>query len=528
MSSTTPEMLNAIAREVRNLKGTADQSPLGRSGTANLRPLAAGGSFDERLAYEIEQFARAISNPAHAVGRMPPEPPTLRGRAGAVLVRVVKRCLFWYTGQINEMFAVIGDMFRRVAAHLSRLDLENARLGLLTQDVTGQVGLLNQATKTVREDISALSNSLAGERQDLAALRNSLPRDFNAVMRAALEKEGAAIREEFEAALQNALLALQNDSEAKLRLALERERVAMRQEFETALQNDRLLLQSDSESKLAGMRESLRKAELLVHQTRAMLFAQESRVSMLVRKSNRRVEDSSVASTPGSAADLASGELGPLYLAFENVFRGPRNEIKERASEYLPLLTAKRVGTPQMPVLDLGCGRGEWLELLGENGLTCVGVDSNETCANECHVRGLDVRVADALTFLSELPEQSQGAVTAFHVVEHMPFAAMLNLIDEAVRVLKPGGLLILETPNPANLTVGATTFYLDPTHIRPIPSDLLRFLVESRGFCSVESLPLHPFPASYRLNDEGNSAAALLNDMVYGPRDYAIVAQRP
>ena len=95
------------------------------------------------------------------------------------------------------------------------------------------------------------------------------------------------------------------------------------------------------------------------------------------------------------------------------------------------------------------------------------------------------------------------------------------------MRVLKPGGILILETPNPANLTVGANTFYLDPTHIRPLPADLLRFFVESRGFCGVEVRPLHPFPACFHLDGEPNSAAAVLNDLVYGARDYAIVAER-
>ena len=87
---------------------------------------------------------------------------------------------------------------------------------------------------------------------------------------------------------------------------------------------------------------------------------------------------------------------------------------------------------------------------------------------------------------------------------------------------------MILETPNPANLIVGANTFYLDPTHIRPIPADLLRFFVEARGFRNVEIRPLHPFPDCFRLNGEANSAASVLNDLVYGPRDYAIVAERP
>jgi O-antigen chain-terminating methyltransferase len=181
-----------------------------------------------------------------------------------------------------------------------------------------------------------------------------------------------------------------------------------------------------------------------------------------------------------------------------------------------------------MPVLDLGCGRGEWLELLAESNLSALGLDNNESFVRECQARGLDARVAQALEFLAELPDQSQGAVTAFHVVEHMSIRMILNVLDEAVRVLKPGGLLILETPNPANLIVGAHTFYLDPTHLRPLPSDLLRFLVESRGFWTAEVKLLHPFPDSFQLDVETNQTAVVLNDLMYGPRDYAIVAERP
>ena len=118
--------------------------------------------------------------------------------------------------------------------------------------------------------------------------------------------------------------------------------------------------------------------------------------------------------------------------------------------------------------------------------------------------------------------------MTAFHVVEHLPFRVILDLLDQAVRVLKPGGVLILETPNPANLIVGANSFYLDPSHIRPLPSELLRFAVESRGFCHVETVPLHPLEDCYRLEETGNGAAKLLNDLVCSARDYAIIAERP
>lgn len=154
MKSTTPDMLNAIAREVRSLQG-ADNYHLPNRPGAQMFSAMAGGSgrdSDGRLAYEVEQFASAPSNPARAIGRMPPEPPSLRGRAGAVLVSLVRRCLFWYTEQINEMYAKNGELLRRMSVQLSNLDRERERQRQLIQDLAAEVERLNQAMKRMGED----------------------------------------------------------------------------------------------------------------------------------------------------------------------------------------------------------------------------------------------------------------------------------------------------------------------------------------------------------------------------------------
>jgi hypothetical protein len=113
-------------------------------------------------------------------------------------------------------------------------------------------------------------------------------------------------------------------------------------------------------------------------------------------------------------------------------------------------------------------------------------------------------------------------------MVEHMPFHLVLAMIDEALRVLKVGGTLILETPNPQNLLVGAYTFYFDPTHRKPLPSPMLRFCVEARGFCNVEIKDLHPYPESARLIERGDGLASRLNEYFYGPQDYSVIGYRP
>ena len=118
------------------------------------------------------------------------------------------------------------------------------------------------------------------------------------------------------------------------------------------------------------------------------------------------------------------------------------------------------------------------------------------------------------------------GAVSAFHVIEHLSLEDMLRLIDEARRTLMPGGLLLLETPNPENLKVGALTFHYDPTHHRPVPPLLLEYLVASRGFDDVEVMRLHPYPDS-SLVHEDSEAARRLNELIYGPQDTAVFARR-
>jgi 2-polyprenyl-3-methyl-5-hydroxy-6-metoxy-1,4-benzoquinol methylase len=510
-------MLNAIADAIRSMREGANPSFTSLS-ALETAPVAVSSGGLEYLTYGIEQVIKSDSAPVLPVGRLPPEPPTLRGRTGAVLIRLIKRCLFWYTDQINEMYSKIGDLFRRSALQLLHLEQQQNRQGRLVQEAARQAEVLDREVKNIRGDLTELRNSLAMVREHLTSVRDTLPRDFDSALRAALQQERAAARQEFEVALRNERELMRTELESK---------TAGLAALSEAIRNERTLVRSEFEAKVASFGESARKAELLAHQTPEMVRTQESRNSLMMRRASRKPSVASAAGSSGSFLNAADDELSEMYVAFEDAFRGSRHEIKERVSEYLPLLTGKRIGTSHMPVLDLGCGRGEWLEVLGESGLSALGVDSNQSCARECEARGLSVRMSDALKFLEELPEQSQGAVTAFHVVEYMPFAAILNLLDEAVRVLKPGGLLILETPNPANLIVGANTLYLDPTHIRPLPADVMRFFVETRGFCNIETRLLHPFPACYRLEAEPNSAAALLNELVFGARDYAIIAER-
>lgn len=211
-----------------------------------------------------------------------------------------------------------------------------------------------------------------------------------------------------------------------------------------------------------------------------------------------------------------------FYRAFEDRFRGPRELIKSRLQAYLPFLLPLRAFGAPAEVVDLGCGRGEWLELLTEHGFEVQGVDLDDAMLVACRARGLTVHTAEAIVFLRGLPDSSQAVVSGFHIAEHIPFEALEELLRESLRVLRPAGLLILETPNPENLVVGTSTFYLDPTHQNPIPPQTLEFLTEYTGFMRSKILRLQESPELLK-----NQNITLLDVLNGVSPDYAVVAQK-
>src|SRR5690606_8726090 len=172
--------------------------------------------------------------------------------------------------------------------------------------------------------------------------------------------------------------------------------------------------------------------------------------------------------------------------------------------------------------LDLGCGRGEWLELLGSLGYAAHGVDMDAGMLEDCFARGLSAQQGDAIAYLKAQPDNSIAVVSGFHIAEHLPFPVLQELIEHALRVLEPAGLLILETPNPENLRVGSMTFHMDPTHNKPLPPGLLSFLARHYGFERAQVLRLQE-SVSLRA-----APTASLVDVFQGVSpDYAVVAQK-
>lgn len=223
--------------------------------------------------------------------------------------------------------------------------------------------------------------------------------------------------------------------------------------------------------------------------------------------------------------------LNHLLFDYPDPLRGPREAVIRDLKDFLPLVREHGLATGERPALALGCGRGEWLELLSGNGLVCRGVDPNKTAVGVCRAAGFAAEVGDALAHLRRLPDSSIGLVTAFDYLESLPLARLVELFTEIVRVLQPGGMAILETLNPENLDVRAAWV----RHLHP--PNLLLFLLEKCGFTDLElKRPNPPRPANMLIPlDSREPLAAKLNPVIellnarYAvPTCYAVIGRTP
>src|SRR5690242_526236 len=232
----------------------------------------------------------------------------------------------------------------------------------------------------------------------------------------------------------------------------------------------------------------------------------------------------------GQVEQVASD--GADYFAFESRMRGSTELIRERQSVYLDDFRAAA------PVLDIGCGRGEFLTLLREAGVEARGIDVDAEMVTHCREEGLEVEQADALSHLASLDDDSLGGIFCAHVLEHLSPTALFRLLELAVAKLRPEGVFAAETPNPLSL-VALANFTADLSHDRPLHPATLSFLARQVGFRKVdlrflsepsesERLKLVPLPDGAELataKDALDANVNRLNDVVFGPQDYAVLA---
>lgn len=224
-----------------------------------------------------------------------------------------------------------------------------------------------------------------------------------------------------------------------------------------------------------------------------------------------------------------------FYHAFEEKFRGSEELIRDRLRVYIPAIQQHISDWTQGRFIDVGSGRGEWLDVLRENGaVDYVGVDLNARQNALCEARGHHVVQMDCIEYLAAQPDSSVDLVSGFQIIEHLCMSDFIELLRQSYRVLKPGGIIIFETQNPRNLIVGANTFYIDPSHKRPLDPRMVSFIVEWCGYSDVKCIDANSNPLSakteiHEWNKNANAAQLLqeFNDMkwlLYGPQDYAVI----
>lgn len=251
----------------------------------------------------------------------------------------------------------------------------------------------------------------------------------------------------------------------------------------------------------------------------------------------------STGATDGAQQMLASDRVhSHQYSGFEDLFRGTETDIRARLADYVPLFAGAR------DVVDVGCGRGEFLDLLREAGVTARGIDVNHDMVERSRARGFEVVEGDGLSFLSAAAPESLGGLIAIQVVEHLQPDYLLRLLSAAADALRSGAPIVLETINPACWSAFFDSYVRDLTHVRPVHPDTLKFLVTAAGFADAEVRWRSPYPEGGKLErmpavlreaartdhtlkpivDTVDRNVDRLNGLFFGARDYAVVARRP
>lgn len=223
-----------------------------------------------------------------------------------------------------------------------------------------------------------------------------------------------------------------------------------------------------------------------------------------------------------------------FYQGLEECFRGERAVIKQRQEQYVPILKERFADWSQCTFVDIGSGRGEWLDILRENGaVDYVGVDINE-CQNQIsRGHGHKIINKNCVEYLSELKDNSVDVISGFQIIEHLSMKELLEVFQQCYRVLKQGGMILFETPNPQNVEVGANTFYLDPTHVKPLNSLYIQYIAKCSGFDSSQIIySASNFSYDEIREEDKKIFSEFLTDrvlgtvnMLYGPKDYCILA---
>jgi O-antigen chain-terminating methyltransferase len=460
----TDDELTAAIREVQErVRSRVPQGSLGLNGVtaAELLPLV--------------QARDAAEAKVAAIGTVNPRPPGLKNSIIQRVKRFVSRALDWHVREQVE--------FNRASMACVQATIE------ALNDVTRGLAALAAYHREIRKN----SEDLRTHTEDLQANAEQ--------WRAAFEERWSATE------IRNLRTVSELQSAFHLRASLIEQnfRDGVRQQHDDFTNElDRRTL--DIQKRLWQDMEKIRgEYDRLIHTELRML----------------RQKQSATAAPAGAspAAHAQPDRIEMDWMRFAEQFRGSEDRIHGQQKRY-----AARFANPPGVVLDIGCGRGEFLEAAKAAGLPARGIDQSQESVSLCRSKGLEAEQADLFEYLESMPNRSLGGAYCAQVVEHLRPAGVLRLVNLLGQKLRPGALVMIETPNPACLAIFATHFYIDPTHTRPIPAPLLRFYLEEAGFGNVEVERLAP-----AVDDMPSLAElpAAFRDAFFGGLDYAIFARK-
>lgn len=414
-----------------------------------------------------------------SIGTVNPRPPGLKNSVAQWFKRKIARALDWH---VREQVEFNRASMLCVQASLEALSQANRSLAALASH-----------NRALREEVAALRT------EEVAALRREAQdiRTHWSEWRAGFEERRSAS----EIHLLRTISELQGAFQHRVTLQDQNFRESARQqhrEFTDALDRSAL----DVQKRLwADLEEIRRQYEKLIH----------NELKVIRRRASAAAPSPAIPSPSETPINID-------WLRFAENFRGPEEDIRDRQRHYVLRFAGSA------PVLDLGCGRGEFLQAARDAGLAAMGIDQNEECVALCRAKGLAAEKADLFAHLDSLADQSLGGIYCAQVVEHIDPHRLPDLVVLMANKLRTGALAVIETPNPECLAIFATHFFIDPTHTRPVPPRLLGFYMEEAGFGRIEVERLSPAVDSLPALAELPSA---VRDQFFGGLDYVIFGRK-
>jgi O-antigen chain-terminating methyltransferase len=424
-----------------------------------------------------------------AIGTVNPRRPGLKNNIAQWFKKKIARALDWH---VREQIEFNRAAMRCVQASLEALGETNRALAALASHNRALREEVASLDRSYREETAREKAALYREAQELKDIRKHWPE-----WRAGFEERHS--RSEIH--VLRTISELQSAFQHRVTLQEQNFREAVNQQhrgFSDAL--DRAGI--DVQKRLwADLEEVRRQFEKLIHNElkviRQKVLANPAPVTLTVP---------------------AETHINVDWLRFAENFRGPEEEIRDRQRHYVLRFAGSA------PVLDLGCGRGEFLEAARDAGLGALGIDQSDECVTLCRAKGLHAERADLFAYLDALADQSLGGIYCSQVVEHIDPHRLPDLIMLMAKKLRSGALAVIETPNPECLAIFATHFFLDPTHTRPVPPRLLGFYMEEAGFGRLEVELLSPAVDSM---PELGELPAAFREQFFGGLDYVIFGRK-